>query len=133
MTTMFVDASALTSIAVGESDADDLAARLQGAERRLISPIALWETAAAVARIKQVGTNESWAEVERFVTSLALQVGVVTARDAEMALRAHGTYGKRSGHRANLNMGDCFAYACAKANGAHLLYKGDDFGHTDLA
>jgi len=30
-------------------------------------------------------------------------------------------------------MGDCFAYACAKTNGAQLLYKGDDFSHTDLA
>ena len=32
-----------------------------------------------------------------------------------------------------LNMGDCFAYACVKTNGAQLLYKGDDFSHTDLA
>jgi ribonuclease VapC len=41
-------------------------------------------------------------------------------------------YGKGR-HPARLNMGDCFAYACAKTNDARLLYKGDDFSHTDLA
>jgi ribonuclease VapC len=41
-------------------------------------------------------------------------------------------YGKGN-HDARLNMGDCFAYACAKANGAKLLYKGGDFALTDLA
>ncbi len=30
-------------------------------------------------------------------------------------------------------MGDCFAYACATAHAVPLLYKGDDFIHTDLA
>ena len=37
------------------------------------------------------------------------------------------------GHPARLNMGDCFAYACAKRLDAPLLYKGDDFARTDLA
>jgi len=50
----------------------------------------------------------------------------------ELALDAYARYGKGR-HRAALNMGDCFAYACAKANRAKLLYKGDDFVHTDLA
>ena len=35
-------------------------------------------------------------------------------------------------HRAALNMGDCFAYACAKMNRVPLLCKGDDFVHTDI-
>jgi len=43
------------------------------------------------------------------------------------------TYGKLVGHPADLNMGDCFAYACAKVYGAQLLYKGRDFSETDLA
>lgn len=48
------------------------------------------------------------------------------------ALDAYQHYGKGR-HPAKLNMGDCFAYACAKANDARLLYKGNDFVHTDLA
>jgi ribonuclease VapC len=31
-----------------------------------------------------------------------------------------------------LNYGDCFAYALAKVSGEPLLYKGDDFAHTDI-
>ncbi len=37
------------------------------------------------------------------------------------------------GHKADLNFGDCFAYACAKAHRLSLLYKGNDFSQTDLA
>jgi ribonuclease VapC len=30
-------------------------------------------------------------------------------------------------------MGDCFAYACARSLDLPLLFKGDDFPHTDIA
>lgn len=39
---------------------------------------------------------------------------------------------KGSGHKAGLNFGDCFAYALAKHTGEPLLFKGNDFGHTDI-
>ena len=42
-------------------------------------------------------------------------------------------YGKGRKHRASLNFGDCLSYACAKAHGAKLLFKGEDFAHTDVA
>jgi ribonuclease VapC len=29
-------------------------------------------------------------------------------------------------------MGDCFAYACSRTNGARLLFKGGDFAKTDI-
>lgn len=133
MNAIFVDASALTSIIVGEDDADALADRLDAATRRLSSPIALWETTVAVARIKNVSAVLGQSEVDRFVTTLGIDIVPVDARDATAAVDAHQRYGKRSGHPAQLNMGDCFAYACAKTNRASLLYKGDDFLQTDLA
>ena len=46
---------------------------------------------------------------------------------------AAALYGKAVGHPADLNFGDCFAYACAKAHTTTLIYKGDDFAKTDLA
>ena len=52
--------------------------------------------------------------------------------ESDLATWAYKTYG-RGRHPAALNMGDCFAYACAKAAGARLLYKGGDFALTDLA
>jgi ribonuclease VapC len=48
------------------------------------------------------------------------------------AIEASARYGKAVGHEADLNMGDCFAYACAKALDVPLLYKGNDFLLTDL-
>ena len=61
-----------------------------------------------------------------------MELVTIGVEDLRLALDAYQTYGKGR-HRAKLNFGDCFAYACAKANGAKLLYKGDDFTHTDLA
>lgn len=41
-------------------------------------------------------------------------------------------YGKGTGHPAQLNMGDCFAYAMAEIHGVPLLFKGNDFTMTDI-
>ena len=49
----------------------------------------------------------------------------------DLATRAYAEFG-RERHPAALNMGDCFAYACAKANGAKLLFKGEDLAKTDI-
>ena len=56
----------------------------------------------------------------------------IGAIECTIALKAYATYG-RGRHPAALNIGDCFAYACAEAAGAKLLYKGGDFALTDLA
>ena len=56
----------------------------------------------------------------------------VTVEQAHLARRAYRTYGRGSGSPARLNLGDCFAYALATAAGEPLLFKGNDFGHTDV-
>jgi ribonuclease VapC len=55
-----------------------------------------------------------------------------TAEQAQIARQAYRDYGRGSGHAANLNLGDCFAYALAREKRQPLLYKGDAFRHTDL-
>jgi ribonuclease VapC len=52
-------------------------------------------------------------------------------RVAGVARQAYCDFGKGR-HRAGLNFGDCFAYALAKEKGQPLLFKGDDFCHTDI-
>lgn len=64
--------------------------------------------------------------------AMQIRIEPVTAEHADEALRAHARYGKGRSHPAQLNMGDCFAYAVAKSRRAALLYKGNDFGYTDL-
>lgn len=56
----------------------------------------------------------------------------VTEAQARIAREAYRDFGKGSGHPATLNFGDCFAYALAKVTGESLLFKGDDFAHTDI-
>jgi ribonuclease VapC len=56
----------------------------------------------------------------------------VSEAHARIAREAYRDFGKGSGHPAKLNFGDCFAYALAKTTSEPLLFKGDDFIHTDI-
>jgi ribonuclease VapC len=56
----------------------------------------------------------------------------VTEAQARIAREAYRDFGEGSGHPAKLNFGDCFAYALAKTTGEPLLFKGEDFIHTDV-
>lgn len=131
--TVFVDASALVAIVMKEADALHLIDRLGEHDVRLTSGIALWEAARAVAKGSRISTEAAWQICERLRTDFGIDVVSFGTADAVEAIDAHQRYGKGTGHPARLNMGDCFAYACAKTNEARLLYKGDDFIHTDLA
>jgi ribonuclease VapC len=62
----------------------------------------------------------------------ALRVEAVNAEQARIAREAYRDFGKGSGHPAQLNLGDCFAYALAKLMREPILFKGQDFKHTDL-
>ena len=56
----------------------------------------------------------------------------VTEAQAKIAREAYRDFGKDSGHSAKLNFDDCFAYALTRSTGEPLLFKGDDFIHTDI-
>ncbi|MFX7988757.1 type II toxin-antitoxin system VapC family toxin, partial [Acinetobacter baumannii] len=72
-------------------------------------------------------------DIARFDSKFMLRTVPIGEAEATIAVEAQQRYGKASGHPAQLNMGDCFAYACARTNKARLLYKGSDFAHTDMA
>ena len=57
---------------------------------------------------------------------------LVASGEAETALAAFSRYGNGRGHPAQLNLGDCFAYAMAKNARTVLLFKGEDFDKTDI-
>ncbi len=128
---MFVDASAWTAILANEPERGALERKLVSASVILTSPIANWETTRALARVLNGDIVEMalWLrDYQNDVRALSIPIG-----DPEQieALDAHARFGKGR-HVAKLNMGDCFAYACAKTNGVPLLYKGDDFALTDI-
>ncbi|HMM96284.1 type II toxin-antitoxin system VapC family toxin [Phycicoccus sp.] len=70
--------------------------------------------------------------MDDLVARLGLVVEPVTAEQGAIARAAHRDYGRGSGPPARLDFGDCFAHALARATGDPILFKGDDFGRTDL-
>ncbi len=76
---------------------------------------------------------EASGDVGEFLDVTGTSLVAVAAADGDTALAAFARYGKGRGHPAQLNLGDCFAYAMAKNHGLPLLFKGDDFDQTDIA
>ena len=128
---MFVDSSAMVSMIVRESDADELADRLQQARSAVTSGLAIYETVLGVMRIHRWTVPRARGAVEEFLEVTDVKVVDLSRKDAEAALEAFSRFGKGR-HRASLNMGDCFSYACARRLEIPLLCKGNDFVHTDI-
>ena len=125
---MIVDASAIIAILRNEPDASDLAAALQRAPIRRVSAVT-WAEAAIVT-----DGNRNPVLSRRFddlLRDVGMRVETVTPKQAEIARYAYRDFGKGR-HKAGLNFGDCFAYALAKEMDEPLLFKGDDFVHTDV-
>lgn len=128
---MFVDASALVAILASEDGADALLAKLQQAEIRSTSSMALWETSVAVGRQRQIAPTDALKVVTAFLKLFPVEIEPVGQEVGELAVIAYQRFGKGR-HPAGLNFGDCFAYACARHRNMPLLYKGDDFSRTDI-
>ena len=129
---IFVDASVLCAILLGETDADDLSVQLQSAPSLLTSAVAIYETVAVISRTVPGDVRAAREDVSRLIKTAGIRIVPIGDAERELALDAFDRYGKGR-HPARLNMGDCFAYACARAHGAALLFKGDDFAKTDIA
>lgn len=141
---MVVDASVIVAILAREPGHEDLERRLAASDGRFyVSPVVRFEATAALARKKAATRGAPTPPAERlrqaeravdaFIRDIEAEDVDIGPDVGRLALGAAMTYGKAVGHAAALNLGDCFAYACAKALGVPLLYKGDDFARTDLA
>lgn len=128
---MFVDASALTAILIREADADEYAARLEQAGSRATSPLVVWETATAITRALGISPPSACQAVIDYLAVAEIRMVAVAPEAAMLAMDAFDRYGKGR-HKAGLNFGDCFSYACARQLGLPLLYKGGDFALTDI-
>jgi ribonuclease VapC len=124
-----LDSSALFALLVGEPEADRMAVAVENDPVRLVSAATLVEVATVVeARLGDPGARE----LDALIQDLSATTVPVTSDHAAYARRGFREYGKGR-HRAALNFGDVFAYALAAASGEALLFKGDDFVHTDVA
>jgi len=128
---MFVDASAIIAIIGDEADRLPLSARLAQAAEVFVSPIVIYEATAGLARKRSCPMQQAEELMTLFMQETRAQMIEINAAIGAEAVRAFGRYG-RGRHKANLNMGDCFSYACARAHNLPLLFKGNDFIHTDI-
>ena len=125
---MIVDASALLAILFDEPEAEHFAALLAQAEAPRMSAINYLE---AAIRIDQQDSVVATQAFDAFIELSGIAIEPVTVEHTRLARRAYAMFGKGR-HRAGLNFGDVFAYALAKSRQEPLLYKGNDFVHTDV-
>ena len=128
---MFIDASAMVAILTNETKKAELIERIAAAEDRVTSAIAIWETTVRVMSKREFSERLASKELREFLELSEIDIVSIGEEEARLATEAFSRYGKGR-HRAALNMGDCFAYACAKANDMPLLYIGNDFSRTDV-
>ncbi len=125
---MVVDTSALLAILFKEPDASAFAAAIAAAPKRLISAVSALEAAIVLACRK--GADGVSVLDELLATA---QFEIVSLDEAQylLAREAYSRFGKGR-HPAGLNFGDCCAYALARHLDVPLLFKGNDFGKTDI-
>ena len=125
---MVIDTSAIAAILFCEPDRKVYEAAIAGAGGCSLSAVTRVEAALVVeGRKGELGR----AALEQFLSISGAQVAAVTGDQAMIAIEAFRRFGKGR-HPAGLNLGDCFAYALARATGQPLLFKGDDFRQTDI-
>lgn len=126
---MIVDTSALIAILRNEADAASYAKAIAEATVRRLSSANYVETAAVIDGSRDPIASRRFDDLLR---EAQFVIEPLTEVQASIARQAYRDFGKGSGHPAKLNLGDCFAYALARALNEPLLFKGDDFGHTDI-
>jgi ribonuclease VapC len=129
---MFIDASAIVAILTREPEADNLVDTLEKARTPITSPIAIFEAALGVCRKRYASVEEAEQDVGEFLELAGVRIEPVTDKEARTALAAFSRYGKGRGHPAQLNLGDCFAYAMAKNARTGLLFTGEGFDKADI-
>lgn len=126
---MVVDTSALVAILRAEREAEPFLVALGTSATTLMSASSYVEAGIVMSNDHSPRGLE---RLNALIDKLAIEI-VATARDeAALGIDAHRRYGRGSGHPAGLNMGDCFSYALARSRDLPLLFKGDDFIHTDI-
>ena len=126
-----VDASAIVAILTREPEFEQLIAALERGDEAAVSPIAIFEAVLGLRRKRKCSVEEAEADLMDFLQAARVGLTAIEPRDAHGALEAFARYGKGTRHPAQLNLGDCFAYAQAKSTRAALLFKGEDFSRTD--
>jgi ribonuclease VapC len=127
---MVIDSSAIIASLTAEPDAPIYRAALKAAVDCAMSAFNSFETRIVLMRAYDVGLVRDF---DALLAKLAVRVVPFDADQVVLAQDAYRRFGGGTGHPAQLNLGDCVAYALARQLGQTLLFKGDDFSKTDIA
>ncbi|MGB8365360.1 MAG: type II toxin-antitoxin system VapC family toxin [Rhizomicrobium sp.] len=125
---MILDTSAIIAILKQEPEAAEFSRAIEAAEACRMSMASFVEAAVV---IDSKGDPKASRKYDDMLRDAKVELVSVDETQARIAREAYRDFGKGSGHAAQLNFGDCFAYALAKATGEPLLFKGNDFSHTE--
>jgi ribonuclease VapC len=125
---LVVDSSALVAILFSEAERSKALDEILDSETRLLSAFSFLETSIVTVSRKGLAGKSL---LDGLLRDARLETVELDSEQAELARDGWYEFGKGR-HPAGLNIGDCCSYALAKSKGLPLLYKGDDFGHTDL-
>ncbi len=125
---MVIDTSALLAILEDEPERRRFNEAIEAADARVLSVANFVETSIVLEARRG---PEALRDFDLFIDRAGIELAPVDVEQGRLARLAFGRFGKGR-HRAGLNFGDCFAYALAATRGEVLLFKGDDFRHTDI-
>lgn len=128
---MQLEASALTAILLNEADAEIYARRIWGSVETHIPIVSAFEAALAIG-IRKKNYDGAMRAVVAYLDGAGVAIQACPDDLLPDLMQAYARYGKKTGHPAKLNLGDCFSYVMARRSGASLLFKGDDFPQTDI-
>ena len=125
---MVIDTSAVMAILLGEAEAETFAVAIEGDPTRLMSAASALESAIVIETRKGPAGGR---EYDLLMHRAQIEVVPFSAEQSDVARDGWRRFGEGR-HAAGLNLGDCFSYALAVTSGEPLLFKGEDFGLTEV-
>ena len=126
---MIVDTSAMLAVLLEEPEGHRLDILILASEDPKMSSGSFLE--ASMILHSRAG-SEGVRDLDLLMLRFKIAVVPFSESQALLAREAFRRYGKGR-HPAQLNFGDCMAYALAKETGEELLFKGTGFGQTNVA
>jgi ribonuclease VapC len=129
---MFIDTSVIVALLANEPDAASFADRIADAKTKLTSGLVVLEASMRLGTLLDIDPIIVETRIQSLLDEAGITVVTINGGVAKKAVAAFSRFGQGRDHPAQLNLADCMSYACAEAYRVPLLFKGNDFSHTDI-
>jgi ribonuclease VapC len=126
---MIVDASAIVALIRNEPEAESIYRSIVTSPRVVLVAPTYVECCLVLTKDRSA---DAIMQLDALLEKLSVDIIPFTPKMAKIAAQAFLKFGKGRGNQAQLNFGDCISYAASKVEAMPLLFKGEDFGFTDV-